>query len=49
MIGESYPENVVPDGGATEIDVEIGVAAGRTHQAVFRHARLRQVVRPGLV
>ncbi len=49
MIGESYPENVVPDGGATEVDVEVRVALRGTHQAVLGDSGLRDVVPARLV
>lgn len=30
--------DVVPDGGAAEVDVEVGVGAGGRHEAVALHA-----------
>ena len=44
----SYPEHVVPHGGAPEVDVEVRVAALHSHQAVLLHEGLgeERVVRP---
>ena len=37
-------EHVVPDGGAAEVDVEVGVAAVDGHQAVLLHLGVHHVV-----
>lgn len=45
---QSYPENVVPDRGATKVYVEIGVAVFDSHQTVLLDKRFREegVIRP---
>ena len=37
-------EHVVPDGGATEVNVEVGVAAVDGHEAVLLHLGVHHVV-----
>ena len=36
---DAYPEHVIPDGRAAEVDVEVCVAVLDAHQAVLLHAR----------
>ena len=38
----THSENVVPDGGAAEIDMEVRVAVLHTHQAILLHLRSRE-------
>jgi len=37
---ETYPYNVIPDGGATKVNVEVGVAFLDAHQTIALHLRL---------
>ena len=38
----THPQNMVPDGGATKVDVEVGVAVTHTHQAILLYHGPRQ-------